>query len=84
MTHRCDALLVGAGIMGATLARLLRQLDPDLEVVVLERREDELHREPGLDGEPEPPAPVGPHERAVVGIQSSSGYEEGRPRDTSW
>jgi IMP dehydrogenase len=23
-------------------------------------------------------------ERAVVGIQSSSGYEEGRPRDTSW
>jgi IMP dehydrogenase len=23
-------------------------------------------------------------ERAVVGIQSASGYEEGRPRDTSW
>ena len=23
-------------------------------------------------------------ERAVVGVQSSSGYEEGRPRDTSW
>lgn len=22
--------------------------------------------------------------RAVVGVQSSSGYEEGRPRDTSW
>jgi len=37
MTHRCDALLVGAGIMGATLARLLRQLDPALELVVLER-----------------------------------------------
>lgn len=37
MTHRCDALLVGAGIMGATLARLLRQLEPGLEVVVLER-----------------------------------------------
>ena len=37
MTHRCDALLVGAGIMGATLAQLLRQLDPELEVVVLER-----------------------------------------------
>ncbi|WP_398336910.1 malate:quinone oxidoreductase, partial [Vulcanococcus sp.] len=37
MTHRCDALLVGAGIMGATLAQLLRQLDPDLQVVVLER-----------------------------------------------
>ena len=37
MTHRCDALLVGAGIMGATLAQLLRQLDPALEVVVLER-----------------------------------------------
>jgi malate dehydrogenase (quinone) len=37
MTHRCDALLVGAGIMGATLAQLLRQLEPQLEVVVLER-----------------------------------------------
>ncbi|MEN9300476.1 MAG: inosine-5-monophosphate dehydrogenase [Actinomycetota bacterium] len=24
------------------------------------------------------------HERAIVGVQSSSGYEEGRPRDTSW
>lgn len=24
------------------------------------------------------------HARAVVGVQSSSGYEEGRPRDTSW
>jgi len=23
-------------------------------------------------------------EMAVVGVQSSSGYEEGRPRDTSW
>jgi malate dehydrogenase (quinone) len=37
MTHRCDVLLVGAGIMGATLASLLRQLEPGLEVVVLER-----------------------------------------------
>ena len=37
MTHRCDALLVGAGIMGATLASLLKQLEPGLEVVVLER-----------------------------------------------
>ena len=33
--HRCDALLVGAGIMGATLASLLKQLEPGLEVVVL-------------------------------------------------
>ena len=37
MTHRCDALLVGAVIMGATLAQLLRQLDPELTVTVLER-----------------------------------------------
>ena len=37
MTQRCDALLVGAGIMGATLAALLRQLEPGLRVVVLER-----------------------------------------------
>lgn len=27
---------------------------------------------------------AGLHDRAVVGVQSSSGYEEGRPRDTSW
>jgi malate dehydrogenase (quinone) len=37
MPQRCDALLVGAGIMGATLASLLKQLEPGLEVVVLER-----------------------------------------------
>jgi malate dehydrogenase (quinone) len=37
MSERCDALLVGAGIMGATLAALLRELDPGLKVVVLER-----------------------------------------------
>jgi IMP dehydrogenase len=24
------------------------------------------------------------HERAVVGVQSASGYDEGRPVDTSW
>jgi IMP dehydrogenase len=24
------------------------------------------------------------HERAVVGVQSTSGYEEGRPIGTSW
>ena len=24
------------------------------------------------------------HDRAVVGVQSASGYEEGRPQDTSW
>ncbi len=38
-TQRCDVLLVGAGIMGATLASLLRQLEPGLELVVLERLE---------------------------------------------
>ncbi len=37
--QRCDVLLVGAGIMGATLAGLLRQLEPGLELVVLERLE---------------------------------------------
>ena len=35
--RRCDVLLVGGGIMGATLASLLRQLEPGLELVVLER-----------------------------------------------
>lgn len=24
------------------------------------------------------------HERATVGMQSASGYDEGRPRETSW
>ena len=24
------------------------------------------------------------HDKAIVGVQSASGYEEGRPQDTSW
>lgn len=32
-----DVLLVGAGIMGATLGVLLKQLDPDLSVVMVDR-----------------------------------------------
>jgi len=39
-TQRCDALLVGGGIMGATLATLLRQVDPGLKVVLVERLMD--------------------------------------------
>jgi len=39
-TQRCDALLVGGGIMGATLATLLRQVDPNFKVVVVERLMD--------------------------------------------
>ena len=32
-----DVVLVGAGIMSATLAYLLHQLDPQLNIVMLER-----------------------------------------------
>ncbi len=33
----CDVLLIGAGVMSATVGTLLKELDPSLEVVVLER-----------------------------------------------
>lgn len=33
----CDVLLIGAGIMSATVGALLKELDPGLSVVVLER-----------------------------------------------
>jgi len=36
---QADAVLVGAGIMGATLAALLQQLEPGLSVLILERLE---------------------------------------------
>ena len=35
--RRYDAVLVGAGIMGATLAALLHELDPDLRLLMVER-----------------------------------------------
>ncbi|MEZ4328230.1 MAG: malate dehydrogenase (quinone) [Polyangiales bacterium] len=35
--HDRDVVLIGAGIMSATLGALLRKLDPDLHVVVFER-----------------------------------------------
>ena len=37
MTDRYDAVLVGAGIMGATLAALLHELDPAMRLLMLER-----------------------------------------------
>ena len=37
MADRYDAVLVGAGIMGATLAVLLHELDPDLRLLLIER-----------------------------------------------
>jgi malate dehydrogenase (quinone) len=33
----CDVVLVGAGIMSATLGTLLRKLDPSLQIVIFER-----------------------------------------------
>jgi malate dehydrogenase (quinone) len=35
--HACDVVLVGAGIMSATLATLLRKLDPSLRIAIFER-----------------------------------------------
>ena len=37
MADRYDAVLVGAGIMGATLAALLHELDPAMRLLMLER-----------------------------------------------
>jgi malate dehydrogenase (quinone) len=34
---RCDVVLIGAGIMSATLAALLRKLDPQLRMIAFER-----------------------------------------------
>ena len=36
---RYDAVLVGAGIMSATLAALLHELDPQLRILLVERLE---------------------------------------------
>lgn len=38
-TNRTDVLLIGAGIMSATLGALLKELDPDLSITVFERRD---------------------------------------------
>lgn len=40
MPHSVDIALIGAGIMSATLATLLRELDPSLDMVMFERLED--------------------------------------------
>ncbi len=37
--QRYDAVLVGAGIMSATLAVLLKELDPDLRILIVEKLE---------------------------------------------
>jgi malate dehydrogenase (quinone) len=37
MDSECDVVLIGAGIMSATLGTLLRKLEPGLRIVVLER-----------------------------------------------
>ena len=37
--NRYDVVLVGAGIMSATLATLLHELDPDLRLLLVERLE---------------------------------------------
>ncbi|CAG5076196.1 Probable malate:quinone oxidoreductase [Thermobacillus xylanilyticus] len=36
--NRADVILIGAGIMSATLGTMLKELAPDLDIIVLERR----------------------------------------------
>ncbi|HUU86559.1 MAG TPA: malate:quinone oxidoreductase, partial [Candidatus Glassbacteria bacterium] len=36
-TKECDILLIGAGIMSATLAALLKQLNPGLSILMVEK-----------------------------------------------
>ena len=42
MIKEIDILLVGAGAMSATLGSMLKQLDPDLSVVIVERLDKPL------------------------------------------
>jgi malate dehydrogenase (quinone) len=37
MTSACDVLLIGSGIMSATLGVMLKELDPSLSVHIMER-----------------------------------------------
>lgn len=39
-SHRPDVVLIGAGIMSATLGTMLKELDPSLSIAMLERLED--------------------------------------------
>ena len=39
MKEKTDIVLIGAGIMSATLGTLLNQIKPDYKIVVLERQE---------------------------------------------
>ena len=36
-TKECDVLIIGAGIMGATLAALLKQIKPHLSIKIIEK-----------------------------------------------
>src|SRR6185503_5380384 len=37
LDHECDVVLIGAGIMSATLGMLLRKVEPSLRIVAFER-----------------------------------------------
>jgi malate dehydrogenase (quinone) len=39
MKEKTDIVLIGAGIMSATLGTLLNQIKPDYKIIVLERQE---------------------------------------------
>ena len=41
--NRTDIALVGGGIMCATLAAMIHELDPDLSIQVFERLEEFFH-----------------------------------------
>jgi len=42
-SHQADVLLVGGGVMSATLGMMLHQLDPSLHIVMVERLEQVAH-----------------------------------------
>jgi malate dehydrogenase (quinone) len=42
-TNRADVVLVGAGVMSATLGMVLKQLDPSLNIVMVERLDHVAH-----------------------------------------
>ncbi len=44
-THDCDVLILGAGLAGLSLARQLLLADPELRILLLERRHQIPRRE---------------------------------------
>jgi choline dehydrogenase-like flavoprotein len=70
-THEADVLIVGGGLMGAGVARLLREASPELDIVMVDAGPD-IGSVPGqhLHDSPEPDIWARYNEMMASGIQS--------------